>query len=289
MITIFISPKDLFMLRLFSPAKINLFLRIVSKRSDGYHNLSSIFQTVSLGDTLTIELHDQDELTCTDSSLPTDGSNLILKATELFRHKTGLKQGFKIHLIKRIPTQAGLGGGSSNAATTLWACNQLVNTSVPLITLKQWGAEIGSDVPFFFSQGTAYCTGRGESVYHLPALGLRSLLIIKPLGGLSTPEVYRRLNFGQALSEKIVQRDLDAFLSGSLSYFNDLEKPAFEIKPELQQLKVLLLKNGFEAVLMSGSGSSFFCLGKGQVPQLADLSIFPVQYVNRSLLNWYME
>jgi 4-diphosphocytidyl-2-C-methyl-D-erythritol kinase len=277
------------MLRLFSPAKINLFLRIVSKRSDGYHNLSSVFQTISLGDTLTIELHDQDELTCTDPSLPVDGSNLILKATELFRRKTGLKHGFKIHLIKRIPTQAGLGGGSSNAATTLWACNQLANTSIPLNTLKLWGSEIGSDVPFFFSQGTAYCTGRGELVYHLPALGSRSLLIVKPQGGLSTPEVYRRLNFSRALSEKIVRRDLDAFLSGSLPYFNDLEKPAFEIKPELQQLKTLLLKNGFDVVLMSGSGSSFFCLGKGQSPQLAELSIFSAQYVNRSLLRWYTE
>jgi 4-diphosphocytidyl-2-C-methyl-D-erythritol kinase len=264
-------------------------LRIVSKRSDGYHNLSSVFQTISLGDTLTVELSDRDELTCTDPALPVDSSNLILKATELFRRKTELKQGFKIHLIKRIPTQAGLGGGSSNAATTLWACNQLVNTSISLNTLKQWGGEIGSDVPFFFSQGTAYCTGRGESVYHLPALGSRSLFIIKPQGGLSTPEVYRRLNFGQALSEKVIQRDLDTFLSGALPYFNDLEKPAFEIKPELQQLKSVLLKNGFEVVLMSGSGSSFFCIGKGEVPQLNDLSIFPAQYLNRSLLQWYTE
>lgn len=277
------------MLRLFSPAKINLFLRIVSKRSDGYHNLSSVFQTISLGDTLTVELHDQDELTCTDPSLPTDESNLILKAIQLFRRKTGLKQGFKIHLIKRIPTQAGLGGGSSNAATALWACNQLTNTLLPLNTFKQWGAEIGSDVPFFFSQGTAYCTGRGESVYHLPALGSRSLFIIKPQGGLSTPQVYQHLNFGQALSEKIVQRDLDAFLSGALPCFNDLEKPAFEIRPELQQLKNRLLNNGFEVVLMSGSGSSFFCLGKGHTLDLDDLSVFPAQYVNRSLLNWYTE
>lgn len=275
------------MLRLFSPAKINLFLRIVSKRSDGFHNLSSVFQTINLGDTITIQLHDQDELTCTDSSLPTDSSNLILKAIQLFRRKTNLKQGFKIHLDKRIPIQSGLGGGSSNAATTLWACNQLTQANVSLNALKEWSAEIGSDISFFFSQGTAYCTSRGELVHHLPALTSRSLWIVKPQGGLSTPEVYRRLNFSTPVSEKVVQRDLDAFLSGSLPYFNDLEKPAFEMRPELFQLKTSLLNNGFDTVLMTGSGSSFFCLGKGKIPKGSDLTLFQVSYVNRSLLNWY--
>jgi 4-diphosphocytidyl-2-C-methyl-D-erythritol kinase len=279
------------MLCLYSPAKINLFLRIVSKRSDGYHNLSSLFQTVSLGDTLTIEPHANahDILTCTDPQLPTDASNLILKATHLFRHKTGLKISFKIHLIKRIPLQSGLGGGSSNAATTLWACNQLTKTNASLNTLKQWSSEIGSDIPFFFSQGTAYCTGRGESVYHLPALAPCPLWIIKPSEGLSTPEVYRRLNFTSSISEKILQRDLDDFLSGTLSYFNDLEKPAFEIKPELKKLKTTLLENGFKIALMSGSGSAFFCIGSGTLPTHPDLTIFPVYFMNRSLFDWYPE
>lgn len=277
------------MLRLFSPAKVNLFLRIVSKRADGYHNLSSVFQTISLGDTLIIEPHTEDVLTCTDSHLPTDASNLVLKSIELFRRKTGSNQAFKVHLIKRIPTQAGLGGGSSNAATMLWACNQLTEANLPLDTLRQWSAEIGSDIPFFFSQGTAYCTGRGECVYHLPALAARPLWIVKPSEGLSTPEVYRRLNFTSLVSEKILQRDLDAFLSGSLSYFNDLEKPAFEIKPELKQLKMRLLEGGFETVLLSGSGSAFFCLGHGTLPTDLDLTIFPAQFLNRSLFSWYPE
>jgi 4-diphosphocytidyl-2-C-methyl-D-erythritol kinase len=277
------------MQRFFSPAKINLFLRITSKRLDGYHDLSSVFQTISLGDFLTIEPDSQDLLTCTDPDLVTDSSNLILKATDLFRRKTGLKHAFRIHLIKQIPTQAGLGGGSSNAATTLWACNQLAKTNIPLNTLKQWGLEIGSDIPFFFSQGTAYCTGRGEYVYHLPALATRPLWIIKPSSGLSTAEVYRRLNFKPTLSEKSLQRDLDAFLSGSLSYFNDLEKPAFEINPELKKLKTSLLESGFEIVLMSGSGSAFFCLGKGTLPPHPDLRIFPAHFMNRSLFDWYQE
>lgn len=141
------------MLRLFSPAKINLFLRIVSKRPDGYHNLSSVFQTISLGDTLTFDFQEQgkqeDVLTCTDPHLPVNSSNLALKAAELFRRKTGIHHFYKIHLEKIIPIEAGLGGGSSNAATTLWACCQLADIQIPLATLKEWGAEIGSDVPFF--------------------------------------------------------------------------------------------------------------------------------------------
>jgi 4-diphosphocytidyl-2-C-methyl-D-erythritol kinase len=275
------------MIRLFSPAKINLFLRIVSKRPDGYHNLSSVFQTISLCDTLTIQLHPHDELTCTDAHLPTDTSNLILKATALFRRKTGLKQGFKIHLIKQIPTQAGLGGGSSNAATTLWACNHLMNTRIPLDTLKQWGSEIGSDIPFFFSEGTAYCTGRGELVAHLPSLTARPLWIVKPRVGLSTPEVYRQLNFVNSEAEISKLHDCEDFLLGQLPYFNDLERPSFELKPELKQLKLDLLERGFETVLMSGSGSAFFCFGQGSLPESEDLTIYPVQFVNRTSCNWY--
>lgn len=275
------------MLELFSPAKINLFLRVVSKRHDGYHNLSSVFQTLSLGDTLTIEPHDQDLLTCTDPELPTDGANLILKATQLFRQKTGLKHFFKIHLIKRIPTQAGLGGGSSNAASALWGCDQLAYTKIDLSTLKQWSGEIGSDIPFFFSQGTAYCTGRGEQVYHLPALASRSVLIVKPSCGLSTPEVYRRLKLSTAAPEKAMQRDLDDFLAGSMRYFNDLEPPAFELNPDLQKLKQELLSSGFETALMSGSGSSFFCMGQGKPPLAPDLTIFPAHFINRPLDKWY--
>lgn len=279
------------MLQLFSPAKINLFLRIVSKQPDGYHHLSSVFQTINLGDTLTFELHDRDrdELTCTDSRLPLDSSNLILKATELFRRKTGSKQAFKIHLTKRIPIEAGLGGGSSNAATALWACNHFARQPVPFRDLMQWAGEIGSDISFFFSQGTAYCTRRGEVVRSLSQLPKRSLWIVKPQGGLSTPEVYRRLNFSQSVPEKLYLQDLDSFLAGTLPFFNDLEKPAFEMRPELFQLKKSLQKNGFESVLMSGSGSSFFCLGEGSIASHHDCAIYSATYVNRSSNQWYQE
>jgi 4-diphosphocytidyl-2-C-methyl-D-erythritol kinase len=275
------------MISFFSPAKVNLFLRIVSKRSDGYHNLSSVFQTISLGDTLTIEPHTEDAFTCTDHRLPIDSSNLVLKAVSLFRRKTGNKQPFKIHLMKRIPIESGLGGGSSNAATALWACNQLTKANVSQEQLKQWAGEIGSDVPFFLSQGSAYCTGRGEHVYSLPSLTARPLWIVKPSQGLSTPEIYSRLNFTGSLPENLFEKDLEIFLSGSLPYFNDLEKAAFEVKPELKILKNQLLEAGFETVLMSGSGSAFFCFGEGILPSNPDLTVFPVHFMNRNLWSWY--
>jgi 4-diphosphocytidyl-2-C-methyl-D-erythritol kinase len=275
------------MLRLFSPAKINLFLRVVSKRPDGYHELSSVFQAISLGDTLSIELHDRDQLTCRDPLLPVDDSNLVLKAIRLFRRKTNTEVFFKVHLDKRIPTQAGLGGGSSNGATALWACNQLTGLNLPLSTLAEWGGEIGSDIPFFFSQGTAYCTGRGESVHHLPPLAGRSLWIIKPPEGLSTPEVYGRLNLKNSIRDKLLDNDLEEFLSGCLTFYNDLEPPAFELSPKLKELKKSLIEGGFETVLMTGSGSAFFCLGEGKLPADPKNGVFQAYFINRTLDQWY--
>lgn len=278
------------MLTLFSPAKINLFLRILSKRPDGYHNLSSLFQTISLGDTLSIEPSNEVRLTCTSSDLPTDQSNLILKATALFRKKTGLNAFFKMHLEKRIPTQAGLGGGSSNAATALWACNQLTKANIPLQTLQEWGAEIGSDVPFFLSEGTAHCSGRGEVIVPFPGITSQPFWIVKPNEGLSTPEVYRRFKMANTSSMDsidAVENDLQTVQSGFISYFNDLETAAFEVKPEFIELKNLLLKSGFETVLMSGSGSAFFCMGNGKMPTVANASIYSVSFVNRSASDWY--
>lgn len=276
------------MLTLFSPAKINLFLRVVSKRPDGYHELSSLFQAISLGDHVIIECHEEDVLTCSNSEVPNDRSNLAWKAVELFRNKTGIRQSFKIHLIKQIPIQAGLGGGSSNAATVLWACNQLTKLNVPLTTLQGWGAELGADVPFFLSEGTAYCTGKGEKILPLPPLPARSLWIVKPQEGLSTPEVYRHLKLPSISDLHEGKKELQDFLAGKLPCFNDLEEPAFDIKPPLRQLKYTLLKQGFETVLMSGSGSAFFCLGSQKPVSCSDLFCFPASFVNRVLPDWYI-
>jgi 4-diphosphocytidyl-2-C-methyl-D-erythritol kinase len=270
---------------LFSPAKINLFLRIVGKRSDGYHELSSLFQTIDLGDHLQFQVSEEDRLICSNPHVPIDPSNLILKTTHLFRQKTGIPLHLHIHLDKRIPIQAGLGGGSSNAATTLWACRQLTDLSIPIDQLAKWGAEIGSDVPFFFSQGTAHCRGKGEVVHPLASLPATSLWIIKPIIGLSTPEVYQKVQIESIQKEMNDERLLKNFLFNSPLYINDLEKAAFKVQPELEKLKASLYACGFTTVVMAGSGSAFFCLGKGQPPNY--LFSFQARFIRRHFLNWY--
>lgn len=274
------------MLTLRSPAKINLFLRILNKRPDGYHNLASLFQALDLCDELTFSFSEKDCLTCNHVKIPTDASNLILKAADLFRKKTGLQFGLSINLNKIIPIEAGLGGGSSNAATTLWALNQLCKTSISDDTLQKWSSEIGSDIPFFFSLGSAYCTGRGEIVEPTSALPYHQVWIVKPKEGLSTKEVY-----GHMKTAELVQRDpLEHLKHSHLTYyhlFNDMEESAFHLCPSLNALKQQLQDAGFDKVLMSGSGTSFFCLGNGHPPQIQDAFIAKASFLHRTPSSWY--
>lgn len=273
---------------LFSPAKVNLFLRILRRRDDGYHELASLFQTIALCDTLHVAINDIDTLTSNHPHLPTGPSNLIWKAIHLFRQKTGIFFPVKIELEKCIPVEAGLGGGSSNAATALWAINFLAGSPVSLQEMIAWAAEIGSDVPFFFSTGTAYCTGRGELITSLTPLPIQKIWIFKPVQSLSTPAVYKRLKV-----ENLMPRDpeecLQGFFDGHSHYFNDLEEPAFDLLPSLSQFKESLKGMGFEHVLLSGSGSAFFSLG-GNV----DLPVCPSAafqcsscFINRIEDGWY--
>lgn len=275
------------MLKLYSPAKLNLFLQITGKRPDGYHDLASLFQTITLFDVIHFALQNEDELTCTDSTIPTDESNLILKAANLFREKTGLQFGLRAHLEKRIPHQAGLGGGSGNAATTLWALNQLLKYPATTEELSEWSAEIGSDIAFFFSQGTAFCTGRGEIVHTLPRLPQTALWVIKPNEGLSTPVVYGNLDL-KKLPSRDPKKALQSFLSGQPLYFNDLEDAALSAMPSLAKFKEQLKETGFHTVVMSGSGSSFFCLGDAS-PGMSHYFCQPACFVNRSPDRWYGE
>lgn len=274
------------MLTLSSPAKVNLFLRILRKRSDGYHELASLFQTIDLCDTIHFQMAEVDRFICSDPSLPTDESNLITKAVNLFRRKTGIKTPFTINLIKRIPMQAGLGGGSSNAATTLWALNELTGRPVSEAQLIEWGADLGSDVSFFLSGGTAYCTGRGEVIRPLNPLPSIKLTIVKPSQGLSTPQVYGNLK-ADLLPKRDPEYVLERFLRNEPEYFNDLECSAFEVMPALKHLKENLQGAGFSTVLMSGSGSSFFCLGEGKVPIQNNLEHFRAKFINRNDNGWF--
>lgn len=273
------------MLSLFSPAKINVFLKVVGRRPDGFHDLASLFQTVDLKDTLHLAFAEQDEMTSTCRTLPRDHSNLIFKAADLFRKKSGRQFGLHVHLVKRIPQQAGLGGGSSNAATTLWGINQLLGKPYSVEELIEWSAEIGSDVPFFFSQGTAYCTGRGELLRAIEPLISQKVWIVKPDKGLSTPEV-----FGNVVFDELPLRDpentLENILKGKMECFNDLESSALRLFPELVDIKHRL-SEGHSHVSMTGSGSAFFCLGGPMPHKIPHTRIYPAAFINRPADAWY--
>lgn len=271
---------------LFSPAKVNLFFRVLSKRSDGYHAIASLYQAVSLGDVVSISLADEDRLSCDDPEVPCNEHNLMAKALKTFREKTGY--AFKVHmrLEKKIPMQAGLGGGSGNAATVLFALNALSPSSVDESTLASWAAEFSSDAPFFFSTGSAFCTGRGEQLASLSDLPLVHFWLAKPQEGLSTPLVYK-----QCKPELLPQRDPEVFLQqalqGQLKTFNDLEHPAFALMPSLSDLKSALLHLGFSQVTMTGSGTAFMCFGQVSVPVLPNISFYPVHFIYRKPEHWY--
>lgn len=271
-----------------SPAKINVFLRVHHRRADGYHEIASLFQAVSLFDVLHIALSEFDSLTTTDPCLETDETNLVNKAKAIFKGRLNKPFSVKIHVEKNIPKEAGLGGGSSNAATTLWALNTLLENPFSLDELKEMGALIGSDVPFFLSEGTAFCTGRGESMRSsFPIVDLKFLTIVKPPFGISTKDVYRSFD-----AERVILRDseetLHKCLKGDFVLYNDLEVAAFECNPSMKVIRDKLVASGFDDVLMCGSGSSFFCRGIGDLSEFdKDFQVYNVVPVSRPIGLWY--
>src|ERR1043165_7140259 len=174
-----------------SPCKVNLLLNILGKRPDGFHELETVIQPVPIFDELRITRQTPGvNLTCSEPSLPTDGGNLVFRAAELFLREAKISEGVSLHLEKRIPLAAGLGGGSGNAATTLRGLNEIFDWPVSGEKLSALAASLGSDVPFFLQDKPALATGRGEKVESLAAFAaLRgaSLLIVHPGFGISTP------------------------------------------------------------------------------------------------------
>lgn len=186
-------------MEVFSPSKINLFLRIVRRREDGFHDLASLFHVIDLGDDMKFAKSsspNRDTLVCSDDTIPLDRNNLVIKALDLFRVKTRIQQYFWVELVKKVPHGAGLGGGSGNAATALWAANELCGRPATEEQLLEWSGDIGSDISVFFSEGAAYCTGRGEIVEDVePPLPLTTpILLVKPDVGLSTPQIFQALD-----------------------------------------------------------------------------------------------
>ncbi|KAG6413996.1 hypothetical protein SASPL_126712 [Salvia splendens] len=293
-------------LTLFSPCKINVFLRITGKRADGFHDLASLFHVISLGDKIKFSLSPSkstDRLSTNVPGVPLDERNLIIKALNLFRKKTGIDNHFWIHLDKKVPTGAGLGGGSSNAATALWAANQFSGCVASEKDLQEWSGEIGSDIPFFFSHGAAYCTGRGEVVEDISPLVPLDLpmVLIKPQEACPTGEVYKRVRVDQTsqidplvLLEKISKSGISQDVC-----VNDLEPPAFEVVPSLKRLKQRIAAAGrgqYDAVFMSGSGSTIVGVGSPDPPQFVydddeykNVFLSEAKFITRSAGQWYSE
>jgi 4-diphosphocytidyl-2-C-methyl-D-erythritol kinase len=271
---------------LFSPAKVNLFFRVLSKRPDGYHDIASLYQAISLGDTLTATLAEEDRITCDDPSIPCDEKNLIYKAAKVFREQTGFSAKVHWQLNKKVPIESGLGGGSGNAASALFALNALSSFGIDDATLCHWASTFSSDAPFFFSTGTAYCAGRGEILTSLLPLKPVSFWIAKPEMGLPTPQVYKTCNPSDCVSRD-PQEHLHKALQGQLELFNDLDHSAFSLMPFLMQLKQDLLSLSFSQVSMTGSGTAFICMGDVQAPTMPGIRFFPVRFIQRTEGKWY--
>jgi 4-diphosphocytidyl-2-C-methyl-D-erythritol kinase len=255
-----------------SPCKVNLLLNILGRRPDGFHELETVLQPVDLCDEITFERAGKGiELSCSEKTLPTGPENLVFRAAEKFVAASGVSSGVKIHLEKKIPMAAGLGGGSGNAATTLLALNELFGKPLAAEKLFEIAASLGSDIPFFLQDKPALGIGRGEKIQSLekfPALDGRAFLLIHPGFGIATPWAYKNLarfpatlNGQTGRAQKLISllqaSDLKA---ASAQFYNSLEAAAFEKFPILQLYQEFLLANGALAALMSGSGSTTFAI-----------------------------
>jgi 4-diphosphocytidyl-2-C-methyl-D-erythritol kinase len=255
-----------------SPCKVNLLLNILGRRPDGFHELETLFHPVNLCDRLAFTRGGGSvRLTCSHPGLPTDATNLVHRAATAFLETAGIHEGVRLHLDKRIPLAAGLGGGSGNAAVTLLGLNELFDSPLAPARLEVLAAGLGSDVNFFLQNKPALATGRGEKIEPLedfPALRGASFLLIHPGFGISTPWAYRALaNFPAALNGTpgrarrlialLEQADMAA---AGRECYNALEAPALDKYPVLALYQEFLRGHGAAATLMSGSGSTTFAL-----------------------------
>lgn len=255
-----------------SPCKVNLLLNILGRRPDGFHELETVMQPVNVCDELAFErTSDGIQLTCSDPALPTNAGNLVHRAAAAFLQCRGMSGGVRVHLKKRIPMAAGLGGGSGNAATTLLALNELFNQALTRKQLHEIAASLGSDVPFFLQNNPALATGRGEQIESLPpfpALAGCAFLLVHPGFGIATAWAYQELaRFPAALNGQrgraaklVALLDAGDLRAASAEFYNSLEAPALQKYPWLAVLQDFLRENGAAAVLMSGSGSTTFAI-----------------------------
>ncbi|MGP4073783.1 4-(cytidine 5'-diphospho)-2-C-methyl-D-erythritol kinase [Piscibacillus sp. B03] len=249
-----------------APAKINLTLDVLHKRDDGYHEVEMVMTTIDLADRLSFEKMDQDkvEIASENRFVPNDQRNLAFQAATLIKERYNIKSGIRIHLDKKIPVAAGLAGGSSDAAATLRGVNRLFALGLSNQELQVLGSEIGSDVPFCVMGGTALAKGRGEQLTPLPSPPASWVVLAKPNIGVSTKDVYGKVNFDdmqhpntQAAIKALENQNFKALCQ---HLGNVLEPITISMHSQVAQIKQRMEKTGGDGVLMSGSGPTVFSL-----------------------------
>lgn len=251
-----------------APAKINLVLRILDRRPDGYHNLWSLMQTVKLEDELSISInhgHSVINLRCEDPSLKTDRSNLVSRAAAAVLERSGRVVGLDIVLAKRIPMGAGLGGGSSDAAATIMGLNRILGLRWSRELMAQVGQTLGSDVPFFSFAPSATVAGRGERVTPVRIMDSRWVVLVNPGFPIETKWAYQQLSESRTGVAPVPHSHLVLETSPELNWKgvleiaeNDFEVPVFKAYPLLRDIKQQLIFQGAEVALLSGSGATVF-------------------------------
>ncbi|MFD0591096.1 4-(cytidine 5'-diphospho)-2-C-methyl-D-erythritol kinase [Paenibacillus sp. GCM10027627] len=250
-----------------APAKINLLLDVLRKRDDGYHEVEMIMTMVDLADRLTMEELPRDTIIISSQVgyIPLDEKNLAFQAARLIKERYDVRKGVYIHLDKKIPVAAGLAGGSSDAAATLRGLNRLWKLNISEEELCILGAELGSDVPFCVTGGTAIARGRGEKLEHIDAPPQCWVVLAKPPINVSTADVYGKFRVSNLNSHPSIPAMRDALAKGSFQDMcaglgNVLESVTLDLHPEVMQLKESMLRLGADGVLMSGSGPTVFGL-----------------------------
>lgn len=264
-------------------AKINWRLRVVGRRGDGFHELCTVFQTVSLHDDLTFAPSTSLSMECDDPRLPTGEENLVMRAARLLQRETGTAPGARISLTKRIPAPGGLGGGSSNAAVALLGLATLWNLDVSPERLVAIAAELGSDVPFFLFGGTASATGRGTEITPLADAREDLMMIVTPPVDVPTKEAFARLE-AQSLTNadskrilEICQNEAERFDVRQTVFANDFESSVYEFRPEVRRVRDRLLKLGARQAILCGSGASVFAVFEKEETRQATLKALEVE------------
>ncbi len=249
-------------------AKINLTLDVTGKRPDGYHTVEMVMQTVSLHDAVTVSLDDSKTISmqCSVASLPTDDSNLAVRAAKLFYEHTGIENvGTAISIVKRIPIAAGLAGGSTDAAAVLQALDALHHTALGTERLCEMGLQLGADVPYCIRGGTMLAQGIGEELTVLPPMPHCYVVLVKPPFAVSTADIYRQMNGGNVsprpdtagMVQALQQQD---FVGICAQLYNVMEPVTGKDHPEIAQIRAMLLEQGAKGAIMSGSGPTVFGL-----------------------------